>query len=248
MASRIIDTIKIGELTIDVIAKDIKNIHLSVYPPNGQVSISAPKNINTEALRAYAISKLGWIKQQQRKFQDQIRYPKHTYDNRESHFVWGQRYLLQTIEKSSPPQVTLHPNHLLLQVRPGTSSQKKQQILETFYRNSLRTMLPPLIEKWEKRMQVTVEKITIRKMKTKWGSCSPHIKSIRLNLELAKKPPECLEYVLVHEMTHLLEASHNKQFIHQLNQFLPQWKSYQQTLNQIPMKSETWQYNFDSRL
>ena len=235
MGKPITQIIQLGDLSIDVIQQDIKNIHLSVYPPDGHVHIAAPKNINTEALRAYAISKLGWIIKQQQKFKTQIREAPHEYLNRESHYLWGKRYLLATEEKKQKPCILLNPNHITLQIRPGATLTKKQSVLEEFYRQELKRAIPPLISTWEDRMAVNVKGFTVRKMKTKWGSCSPDRGTIRINLELAKKPRRLLEYVIVHEMTHFLEQTHNHRFIEYMNTFFPHWQFYREELNRLPL-------------
>lgn len=238
-----IRTIKLGSIDVDIVQKDIKNIHLSVNPPHGKVRISAPHQTNLDTLRVFAISKLNWIKQQQRKLQTQERESPREYINRESHYIWGKRYLLEIIEKAQKPQVQLKHKTILLQVRAGANQTKKLKVLENFYRQQLKKAIPPLIAKWEKKMGVKVAGFTIRKMKTKWGSCSPNARTIRINIELAKKPSKFLEYVIIHEMTHLLEPTHNEHFIHRMNTFLPNWRSYREDLNRCPTKHEEWGIN-----
>lgn len=230
--------IQLGDITVEVVKKDIKNVHLSVYPPAGTVRISAPLRMNTDAIRLFAISKLRWIKQQQRKLQAQDREVRHEYLNRESHFLWGKRYLLDVVEKAAPPNLNHNHNQMTLQVRPGADVAKKQTIIEESYRQQLKTAIPPLISKWEKHMGVTVAGFTVRKMKTKWGSCSPDLRTIRFNLDLAKKPPIFLEYVVVHEMVHLLEPTHNSHFIALMDKFMPKWKFYREVLNRLPVPHE----------
>jgi predicted metal-dependent hydrolase len=227
-------TLQLGDIDVDVVQKDIRNIHLSVYPPNGIVRISAPLHTNPETIRVFAITKLDWIRQQQQKLQTQEREAPREYLPRESHYLWGKRYLLEVTEKDLPPIVELKHNKISLQVRPGVDRNYKQTVLNTFYRQQLKLAIPPLIGKWERLMGITLESFTIRQMKAKWGSCSPQPKTIRLNLELAKKPPLCLEYVIIHEMTHILEPTHNQNFMDWMNQFLPNWKFYREELNCLP--------------
>jgi predicted metal-dependent hydrolase len=234
------NTIQLGDITVEVVHKDIKNIHLSVYPPNGAVRISAPLRMDLDRIRVFVISKLTWIKQQQTKLRNQLRETPREYLDRESHYLWGKRYLLNIIEADATPQVKLQHNQMLLQVRPGSDRNKRNSVLESSYRQQLKAAIPPLIAKWEKHLGVTIESFAIRKMKTQWGSCSPATKSIRLNLELAKKPLECLEYVIVHEMMHLLEPTHNSRFVDLMSQFMPSWKFYQEKLNQLPVGHENW--------
>lgn len=234
--------IKLGDITVDVIRKDIKNIHLSVYPPAGKVRISAPSRIDLDTIRVFAVSKLGWIKQQQRKLQEQERESLREYLDRESHFVWGKRYLLKIVEAEEPPFVEIKHSQLLLQVRPGSDRFKKQAVLEEWYRQLLKQVIPPLIGKWEPILGVKVERFFVRRMKTKWGSCNHTAGTIRLNTELAKKPRKCLEYIVVHEMIHVLEPTHNERFRALMDQFLPQWQAYREELNRLPVRHEEWGY------
>ena len=234
--------IKLGDITVDVVRKDIKNIHLSVYPPAGKVRISAPSRMELDTIRVFAVSKLGWIKQQQRKLQEQERETLRDYVDGESHFVWGKRYLLKIIEAEEPPSVEIKHSQLLLQIRPGSDRSKRQEVLEEWYRNLLKQAVPPLIEKWEPLLGVKVEWFFVRRMKTKWGSCNHIAGTIRLNTELAKKPRKCLEYIVVHEMIHLLEPTHNPRFVSLMDQFFPQWRSYREELNRLPVRHEKWEY------
>ena len=228
-------TIELGEIAVEVVKKDIKNIHLSVYPPAGRVRISAPLRMNLETIRVFAISKLGWIKQQQQKLRQQQRETPREYLDRESHYVWGQRYLLQVTEVDAAPAVELKQNKMLLRVRPGTSQDKKQTIVDEWYRARIKKAVPSLIAKWEPLMGVKVDRFFVRKMKTRWGSCTPNSKSIRLNTNLAKKPPECLEYVVVHEMVHLLVHYHGDRFTTLMDCYLPGWRVIRQPLNETPL-------------
>ena len=234
--------IELGQIAVDVIKKDIKNLHLSVYPPTGKVRISAPLRMNLETIRLFAISKLGWIKQQQRKVTEQQREPPREYLNRESHYVWGRRYLLKVIEKDAAPHVELRHKTMLLQTRPAAEEEKKQAVLDEWYRAQLKRAAPPLIAKWERLMNVRVDRFFVQRMKTKWGSCSRASATIRLNTDLAKKPKECLEYVVVHEMAHLLEPTHGARFITLMDLFMPTWRAYRATLNRLPVRHESWDY------
>lgn len=234
--------IQLGDIAVDVVRKDIKNIHLSVYPPTGKVRISAPLRMDIDTIRVFAITKLGWIKSQQKKLLAQERETPREYLDRESHYVWGKRYLLQIVERDAAPEVELKHNKMILRIRPATSEERKQAILEAWYREKLKEAVPALIAKWEPLMGVKVEKFFVQKMKTKWGSCSPGSKSIRLNTDLAKKPPECLEYIVVHEMIHLLEPTHNFRFMIWMDQFMPKWKFYKEELNKLPVRHENWDY------
>jgi predicted metal-dependent hydrolase len=234
--------IQLGDLTVDVIKKDIKNVHLSVYPPTGRVRISAPNRMDMDTIRVFAISKLGWIRQHQRDVRGQDRETPREYLDRESHYVWGRRYLLENHEVSAAPRVELNHNHLHLQIRAGTPPAKKESVMDEWHRALVKQAAPSLISKWEKLMGVRVEKFFVQRMKTKWGSCTPSKCAIRLNSELAKKPLQCLEYIIVHEMTHLLEPTHNRRFITLMDQFLPRWQSCRETLNRLPVRHEHWAY------
>lgn len=234
--------IHLGDITVDVVCKDIKNIHLSVYPPTGRVRISAPNNTSLDTIRVYAVSKLSWIKKQQQKLQEQERETPREYLERESHYVWGKRYLLKLVEVEDISSVELKHNQMILQVRPGTGEAKRQTIIEQWYRGLLREAVPAVIATWEPLMGVKVERFFVRRMKTKWGSCNPQKGYIRLNTDLAKKPKECLEYIVVHEMTHLLEPTHNSRFIDLMDQFLPKWRFYREELNRLPVRHEKWVY------
>jgi predicted metal-dependent hydrolase len=234
--------IQLGDITVDVMLKEIKNIHLSVYPPNGRVKVSAPLHMSLDTIRVFVISKLAWIKQQQKKLQEQLRETPREYLDKESHYVWGNRYLLKVIELAEAPSVELRHKQMLLKVRPGTSEEKKQVIMDEWYRELLKDAVPSIILKWETIMGVCVERIFVQRMKTKWGSCNPAGKSIRLNTELAKKPRECLEYIVVHEMAHLLESTHNNRFIALMEGLLPQWRHYREELNWAPLGHVEWGY------
>ena len=237
-----IATMKLNDFDVEVIHKNIKNVHLSVYPPDGRIKVSAPASMAPDTVRVFVVSKLGWIKKQQIKLRLQEREAPREYIDRESHFVWGKRYLLKVDEKDAPPSVALKHSKMLLSVRPGTNRKRKQAILEAWYRNNLKQAVPALIEKWQPRMGATVQRFYVQRMKTKWGSCSVHSGSIRINTELAKKPLACLEYIVVHEMTHLLEPTHNSRFIALMDQFMPKWRFYRDELNRLPVRHEDWGY------
>lgn len=236
------EVLKLGSISVDLTLKDIKNIHLSVHPPTGRVSISAPESMNPDAIRAFAVSRLGWIKDQQRKFIEQERETPREYIERESHYLWGERLLLQVTEKEAPPTVEVKQKKLYLTVRPDTPQEKREEILEEWYREQLKAAAEPLIAKWEQKMNLTLQKFFVRRMKTKWGSCNPNKQTIRLNTELAKKPRECLEYIIVHEMTHLFERTHNERFIQLIDDFLPGWRARREVLNALPVRHERWKY------
>ena len=237
-----ISTIELGDLSVEVIKKDIRNVHLSVYPPAGRVRISAPLRMDKDTIRVFAIAKLGWIRKQQRKLREQERESERESSNRESHYVWGKRYLLRVVEKDAAPSVELKHSMLVLNVRPKASDAKKQEVLERWYRDQIKKNVPRLIAKWEPLIGVNVRNFYVKRMKTKWGSCSASAGTIRLNSELAKKPRECLEYIVVHEMVHLLERTHNRRFMSLMEQFMPRWQSHRDLLNRLPVRREKWVY------
>ena len=232
----------LGDVSIEVELKDIKNVHLSVFPPIGRVRIAAPRRMNLDTIRLYAISKLSWIKQQQQKFRNQPRETPRKYINRETHYYLGKRYLLKIVEHDATPFVKVNHNYLELYVRPNTTIEKRQAILDQWFRDQLKKLIPPVIEKWEKVMNISCNEVGIKKMKTKWGTCNAESKRIWLNLELAKKPFHCIEYIIVHELVHLLERTHNDRFIILMNTFLPEWKHLRNELNQLPVSHSEWGY------
>lgn len=232
--------LSLGDVTAEVVFKNIKNVHLSVHPPTGRVRISAPARMEPDAIRLFALSKLGWIRAQRRKIQAQPREPAREYVERESHYVWGERYLLEVHERPGAPKVELLPKALRLWVKPGAAPDARAVLLEAWYRDRLREAALPLIAAWQTRLQVEVESLVVRRMKTRWGSCTPARRSIRLNTDLAKKPPVCLEYVVVHELMHLLEPSHNRRFVSLMSQHLPNWAAYRDELNRLPVRHEDW--------
>jgi len=234
--------IELGNITIDVEHKDIKNIHLSVYPPNGKVKISAPTRMDLDTIRVYAISKLQWIKKKQEQFKKQERETPREYLTKESHYFLGKRYLLKVIERDASPEVELTHNEICLFVRPLTIVHKRQEIIEEWYRTELKKIVPDLIAKWEKVVGVSVNEFGIKKMRTKWGTCNPEAIRIWLNLELAKKPMECIEYIIVHELVHLLERTHNARFIGYMDEFMPKWRFYRDELNRLPFSHTGWKY------
>jgi len=236
------EQLKLGTITVDVVQKNIKNIHLSVYPPTGRVRISAPNRMDLATIRVFVISKLSWIKKQQTRLSNQEREAQREFINRESHYFNGKRYLLKVTERDAAPKVVLKHSDIELYVRPGTDVVKRKAILDEWYRQILKETVPSLIEKWEKKMNVQVNQFGIKKLKTRWGTCNRQAKRIWLNLELAKKPPECLEYIVVHEMVHLLERNHNDRFIASMTKFIPKWRFYKDELNRLPVSHVGWHY------
>ena len=234
--------VQIDNLSIEVIRKPIKNIHLSVHPPEGHVTIAAPTHIKLDTIRVFAIAKIGWIQDQQKKLLKQEREPLREFLNRESHFVWGERYLMEVIEVEKSPLLQIKNKQLLFRVRSDWGQADKQAFLDSWYRKLVKESAANLLPMWEKKLGVEVCGLFVQRMKTKWGSCNPKAASIRLNSDLAKKPRECLEYIIVHEMAHILEPTHNLRFIKILDKNMPKWRSHQQLLNSLPVKHENWDY------
>lgn len=235
--------INVRGISVEVIRKNIKHFYIGVHPPNGRVRVSAPLHFDDNAIQMAVISRLGWIRRQQAKFEKQDRQSQREFVTGESHYFAGRRYRLDVTEQDAPPTVRLLNNTKIgLSVRPGSDPNTRAAVLQRWYRQHLRAQLPPLLDKWQPKMGVTVDEVRIKKMKTLWGSCNIQAKRIWLNLELAKKPESCLVYVLVHEMVHLLEREHNDRFHGLMDSFLPQWRTYRDMLNRTPLAHENWRY------
>ncbi len=233
--------LQLGDLRVEVVRKHIKHIYLTVQPPDGRVRISAPTRLNLDTLRLFALSKLDWIGQQQRKLRDQARQRTPELLDREIHYLWGNRYLLQVIEGEGPACISLSSGKLLLRVKPGTEDEQRRELLAAWYRQQLKAAAVGLIAKWEGILGVKVQGLFIQRMKTRWGSCTPARGNIRLNTELAMKPMPCLEYIVVHELAHLIERRHNDRFRAIMDAHLPQWPAYRELLNRFPLAYEAWE-------
>jgi predicted metal-dependent hydrolase len=235
--------ISVSGLAVQIVRKDIKNLHLGVYPPNGRVRVAAPLALSDDAVRLAVISRLGWIKRQRAKFEGQSRQSEREMVTGESHYFLGQRYRLKVIGHNGAGKVVL-PNKttMALYARPETSSMQRKQVLQRWYRQQLKGLIPPLLDKWQTALSVQVADWGIKKMKTKWGACNVNAHRIWLNLELAKKPVQCLEYIVVHELTHLLEQHHSNRFVALMEQHLPTWRVWRDMLNHAPLAHENWSY------
>jgi len=233
-------TIQLGEISIEVTRKDIKNVHLSVRPPDGRVTLAAPLATRLEVARAYAISKLGWIREQQKKLTIQARETPRQFITRESHYLWGRRHLLNVEHREAKPFVTVDHKRIVLTVRPGSSDLKRAEVMHQWHKDLLHEAVPPLIRKWETKLGVKVHSYFLQRMKTKWGGCNHRAGHIRLNTELVKKPRHLLEYVIVHEMTHLLEPTHSDRFLTILDKHYPGWREARAELNELPLTAEAW--------
>ena len=233
----------INNLRVEIVRKDIKNLHLGVYPPNGRVRVATPHRVNDDAVRLAVIAKLGWIKRQRARFDAQPRQSKREMVSGESHYLLGRRYRLNVIKHNRPSKVALRKKTTIdLYVRPETSAAQRERLLRRWYREQLAALVPPLLDKWQPVLGVQVADWAIKNMKTRWGSCNAAARRIWLNLELAKKPVQCLEYIVVHELVHLLERYHNDKFIAIMNEFLPQWRSRRSELNAAPLGHAKWSY------
>tara|TARA_R110000782_G_scaffold20675_2_gene55762 strand:- start:1400 stop:2116 length:717 start_codon:yes stop_codon:yes gene_type:complete len=234
------ETIELGDISIRVMRKSIRNVHLSVHPPDGRVTLSAPSGTRAEVARAYAISKLGWIRQQREQLTAQARESPRHFVERESHYLWGRRHLLTVVEEDTKPSVSVDHKRITLRVRPGAPTEKRASVLHEWHKGLLHEVVPPLIKKWESRLSVTVERYFLQRMKTKWGSCNHEARHIRLNTELVKKPKDLVEYVVVHEMVHLIEPSHSERFLSILVEHYPGWREARSELNELPLSAEDW--------
>ena len=235
--------ITVSNITIDVVRKNIKNLHLAVYPPTGRVRIATPLNVDDEAVRLFAISKLSWIKKHRKTFESQERETKREYVSGESHYFEGHRYLLNVIYQNAIPKVIIrNKKYIDLYVRPNSTARQRERVMTKWYRQRLKEKVPALIEKWQKIIGVQINGWEVKQMKTRWGTCKRESKRIWLNLELAKKPAHCLEYIIVHELAHLLERHHNDRFIVLMDKFLPRWRFCQDELNQLILSYNDWSY------
>ena len=234
------EMIELGDVVVALTRKDVKHVHLTVHPPTGRVTLVAPPGTRTEVARAYAITKLGWIRKQRTQLAAQAREEQRQFVERESHQVWGRRYLMTIAEEDDKPGVKLGHRRLNLRVRPGSSAQKRAEVMHDWHKTLLHLVVPGLISKWEGKLGVCVSGYFLQRMKTKWGSCNPGKGHIRLNTELVKKPKDLLEYVVVHEMAHLLEPSHNERFVAILDRHWPQWRESRAELNELPLGSGVW--------
>lgn len=236
-------SITVSGLSVEVVRKNIKNLHLGVYPPLGRVRVAAPLAVSDDAVRLAVVGKLGWIKRQRAKFEAQPRQSQRRMVSGESHYFMGQRYRLRVVEGSMPMRVVLRGKAALdLFVRPETNTERREELLQAFYRAELKKLIPTLLDKWQPILGVEANAWGIKKMKTKWGTCNIAARRVWLNLELAKKPIQCLEYILVHELLHLIERHHNDRFRSLMDQYLPQWQAHRDELNRSLLAEERWDY------
>nr|WP_276961439.1 SprT family zinc-dependent metalloprotease [Ferrimicrobium acidiphilum] len=229
-----------SDIEVDVVYKEIKNLHIGVYPPNGRVRVAAPETLDDDQVRLAVITRLSWIKRQRQRLQAAERQSMREMVTGESHYVWGRRYRLKVIECTDRTRIELIGQRLLLYIPVGTTVDRRRDLLDRWYREQLRLAIPPVLAKWEPTLGIMVSQWRIRRMKTKWGSCNREAGRIWFNLELAKKHPEGLEYVLVHEMTHLLERGHGERFIKLMDKVMADWRARQDGLNRAPLGHDEW--------
>ena len=235
--------ITVNGLPVYIVRKAIKNLHLGVYPPHGRVRVAVPLAVSDNAVRLAVIGKLGWIKRQRERFDAQLRQSVREMLSGESHYFLGQRYRLSVVKYDGPAKVIVrNSSRIELHVRCELDAKQRERVLQRWYRRQLKELIPPLLQKWETKLDFQADQWAIKKMKTKWGACNVEARRIWLNLELAKKPTDCLEYIVVHEMVHLLERRHNDLFIAYMDRFLPQWRTYRDVLNRAPLAHEDWAY------
>lgn len=234
------ETIQIGDIDIALTRKAVKHVRLSVHPPSGRVTIVAPEGARSEVVRAYAATKIGWIRAQQAKLRAQARETPRQFVERESHYLWGRRYLLSVKSGEGKPSVRRSHRSITLTVRPGSSKEKREAVMQEWHRSLLHGVVPEIVAKWEGRLGVKVSAYYLQRMKTKWGGCNYRARTIRLNTELVKKPKDLLEYVVVHEMLHLIEPTHSERFFEMLTKHYPSWCEARAELNSLPLASEDW--------
>lgn len=235
--------LQLGSIDTLIIHKQIKNLHLSVLPPNGLVRVTVPQDMKSDAIRTLLALRLPWIKRQQAKFTGQERQTKRDYSSGESHYLFGKRYRLEVIHQAESPTVFLKgKSKIILQIRPESLAIKRQEVMMDWYRKELYMVGSDLIDKWQKRIGVQVKSWGIKQMKTRWGTCNPRNAKVLINLELAKKPVACIEYVIVHELLHLIEGKHDDKFIRLMTKYIPKWRSIKEELNNFILSHDVWKY------
>lgn len=240
-------TIVVNELTVRIFRKNIKRFNMSVCPPDGWIRVAAPEHFSDESIRLAVISRLGWIKRQIKSFEDQPRQSEREFTGRESHYYLGRRYLLYIVHTEKRPFVEIrNTNMLILNINENSEREERKKLLTDWYRQEMKRILPDIIKKWENKFNLKVSSYGIKRMKTKWGSCNPKHRRIWLNLELMKKPPYCIEYVVVHEIAHFLERHHNKRFFAHMDRIMPQWRTFKRELNGLPLAHERWKNHPDT--
>ncbi len=230
-----VEQLRIGDITLVLTRKAVKHVHLSVHPPDGRVTLTVPNETRVEVARAYAISRIGWIRDHQATLRGQAREAPRWLVTRETHYLWGRRRLLKVVERNAPPHVTLGHRDITLSVRPGSDLARREAVMHAWHKGLLHKTIPAIIARWEPKLGVSVAAYFLQKMKTKWGSCNHRARHIRINTELAKKPKDLLEYVVVHEMVHLIAPTHSERFVALLSKHYPSWREARKELNELPI-------------
>ncbi|MBM3138471.1 MAG: M48 family metallopeptidase [Chloroflexi bacterium] len=235
--------LEVAGLSIDVVKKDIKNLHLSVHPPTGRIRISAPQEMNDESIRLFAVSKIRWIRKHKKRFEEQARQTIRDFVSGESHYFWGNRYILDVVDSQENPKVEIVGNKKIrLSVDIRKDLDHREELMTAWYRREIKKVIPDIIYKWQGKTGLVVNEWRVRKMKTRWGSCNISARRIWINLELAKKPPHCLEFIIAHEMVHFLERNHNQRFTELMDEYLPNWQLLRDELNRFPLDHADWAY------
>jgi hypothetical protein len=233
----------VGELSVEVIHKAIKNLHISVHPPLGKVRVAAPLAMSEDAVRRAVVTRLGWVKRQRAAFVAQARSGAPEFVSGESHWLFGRRYRLQVVAHEGAGGVTMPGGgKILLRCRPGLTPAGRARLLDAWYRERLGEVVPALFDRWKSRLGVDAREFRIKRMKTKWGSCSIRARRIWLNVELARRPARCVEYLVVHELVHLLEPTHGPKFVALMDRHLPSWRRLRSVLNEGPLAHQDWDY------
>lgn len=232
--------LRVAGIDVDVVYKHIKNMHIAVYPPLGRVRVAAPERLDDDAIRLAIVQRLPWIKRQREQLRSAVRQSEREMVTGESHYVWGQRYRLQVVPTSGRTHFEASGSKLVMYTLEGSTAETRRGALDKWYRQALRSELPDLLAKWEPVIGRKAAKWSVRRMKTKWGSCNRESAHVWFNAELAKKHPNCLEYIVVHELTHLLERNHNERFTELMDGFLPDWRARKDELNAAPLADENW--------
>ncbi|MGY1692307.1 M48 family metallopeptidase [Geodermatophilus sp. SYSU D01105] len=233
--------IRVAGLDVDVVRKDVKNLHLAVYPPFGRVRVAAPPGLDDDAVRLAVVTRLPWIRKQRQRLLQQERETPRQYVDGETHYVWGRKYRLRVVDDGARQGlVERHGHWLELHSAVGTSRDSLERRLTAWYREELKAAIPERLDHWVPLVGVEAPGWAVRRMKTKWGTCQREQSKIWLNLELAKKPPECLDYVMVHELVHLLERNHTERFFDLMSQLMPTWRTHRDVLNRLPLADEAW--------
>jgi predicted metal-dependent hydrolase len=228
-------------IDVDIIYKDIKNLHIGVYPPMGRVRVAAPRRLDDDQVRLAVIQRLPWIKRQRAQLRSTERQSEREMVTGESHYVWGVRRRLKVVERPGRAHVEVDGDRLILYVSSDRDAEQRRTVLDTWYRTQLREAIPGLISTWESMLDTRVPDWIIRRMRTKWGTCNRETRRLTFNVELAKKHPDCLEYIVVHEMMHYFERNHGERFTKLMDDAMPDWRARRDLLNDAPLADEKWE-------